>query len=223
MTALASDALELANQLSISEFAVIGHDWGARAAYILSAQFPTRVTHCVALSVGYGAVGTLSLQQAHRFWYQWFFATPQGKAALRTDRQTLCRYLWQTWSPSWKFREDDFRSTAIAFDNPDWADVSLHGYRHRWDLTLGDERYTEIDARQAEIPRISVPTLLLHGDNDRCILSDSSLDAAQFFEGAYQRVGLPGIGHFPQREDPATVARLALWWLGEPRLRAATV
>lgn len=82
ITALASDALALADQLSLPEFTVIGHDWGARTAYAVATLAPSRVSGCVALSVGYGAA-PLSLSQAQQFWYQWFFATPQGSCVTR--------------------------------------------------------------------------------------------------------------------------------------------
>jgi pimeloyl-ACP methyl ester carboxylesterase len=43
--ALAQDAIDLANALGVQQFAVVGHDWGARAAYTLAALFPERHRH----------------------------------------------------------------------------------------------------------------------------------------------------------------------------------
>jgi pimeloyl-ACP methyl ester carboxylesterase len=54
LSALGADVLELADGLELPSFAVIGHDWGALAAYIASCLAPERVTHCIALSVGWG-------------------------------------------------------------------------------------------------------------------------------------------------------------------------
>lgn len=221
LTALASDVLALADQLALTQFSVIGHDWGARTAYILAAQAPERISHCIALSVGYGAISELPLQQVHQFWYQWFFALPQGEAALRADRRELCRYLWSTWSPSWEFAASELERTATAFENPDWIQVTLHGYRHRWGLAAADLHYAALEARQATTPRITVPTLVLHGEDDRCILPGNSLGREQSFAGAYSRVGLAGVGHFPQREASGLVADIALRWLREQRPIAA--
>lgn len=221
LTALASDVLALADALGVPRFSVIGHDWGARTAYILAALASARVNHCVALSVGYGGAGRPSLLQAQQFWYQWFFALPQGEAELRADRRALCRHLWRAWSPSWRFDDSGFERTAAAFDNPDWLAITLHGYRHRWGLAGPDPRHAALESRLAGSPRIAVPTLVLHGEDDRCIVPDSSLGAERWFSGAYRRVGLPGVGHFPQREVPQTVAEAALHWLLEPHHPAA--
>src|SRR3989442_12752317 len=54
LVALGQDVLELADAMKLQSFAVVGHDWGARAAYIASVLAPDRISHCVALSVGWG-------------------------------------------------------------------------------------------------------------------------------------------------------------------------
>lgn len=51
--ALAQDAIDLADALGIERFTVVGHDWGARAAYALAAVIPERLTALAALSIGY--------------------------------------------------------------------------------------------------------------------------------------------------------------------------
>lgn len=54
LTALGQDLIEFTEQLGLERFLLVGHDWGARASYILSALKPERVRALVALSVGYG-------------------------------------------------------------------------------------------------------------------------------------------------------------------------
>lgn len=41
--ALAQDAVDLADRLALDRFAIVGHDWCARAAYTVAALFPERV------------------------------------------------------------------------------------------------------------------------------------------------------------------------------------
>ncbi len=92
LTALGQDLLEFAQALELQRFLLIGHDWGARAAYILAALHPQLVRGLVALSVGYGTNDpnqTLSYAQSRNYWYHWFFATPRGRKALETDRDGL--------------------------------------------------------------------------------------------------------------------------------------
>ncbi len=212
ITAIAQDVVDLADALELERYAVAGHDWGARTAYVLAAQEAPRVTHCVALSVGYGPAA-LTPRQAQNFWYQWFFALPQGEAALRADAHELCRHLWREWSPTWRESAAAFEQSAPALQNPDWLDITLHGYRHRWGLAEGDPRYAAREAAQASWPRIGVPTLVLHGEEDRCIAPASSLNRESHFGHSYARQAIAGAGHFPQREAPVQTARLIRDWL----------
>lgn len=210
--ALAQDAVDLADSLGLQRFSLVGHDWGARAGYLVAARFPDRVQSYVALSVGYGP-GELSVKQARQFWYQWFFAHPQGEQALQKNHRHFTRELWQSWAPDWQIDDAAFLETAAAFDNPDWQTLTLHGYRHRWGLADGDPHYAEWDHLQSRAPRIDVPTLLLHGQNDTCIGIETSEARDAWFGSRYQRVVLPRTGHFPQREQPAIVADTITEWV----------
>jgi pimeloyl-ACP methyl ester carboxylesterase len=53
---------------------------------------------------------------------------------------------------------------------------------------------------------IAVPTLLIHGEADRCVAVSTSEGKEQNFSGGYERRVILGIGHFPTREAPDTVA-----------------
>jgi pimeloyl-ACP methyl ester carboxylesterase len=121
--------------------------------------------------------------------------------------------MWRTWSPTWQHSSDDFNETAASFDNPDWADITLHSYRSRWGQAEGDPRYRELEERLAAMPSIDVPTLVLHGEADAVSLPASSLNKEAHFTNRYKRIGLPNVGHFPQREAPNSVAKDILAWL----------
>lgn len=54
------------------------------------------------------------------------------------DRRALCRLLWRTWSPTCAFDDATFDRSAAAFDNPDFVDVVIQSYRHRFGLAAGD-------------------------------------------------------------------------------------
>ena len=85
MIAMAQDAIDLADALHLRTFAVIGHDWGARIAYVLAIVVPHRVPRMVTMSVGWapGDLPTPSLKQAQAYWYQWFMATERGRQMVR--------------------------------------------------------------------------------------------------------------------------------------------
>lgn len=191
MTAIAEDTIELAHALDLDRFALVGHDWGARAAYIVASQHGQRLTHCIALSVGYAALDPnkeIGLVQIERYWYQWYLALPQGERLLREKRTELAEHAWRTWSPSWHFSEVEFRLTAQSFNNPDWAEITVHSYRHRWGIAEGDPDYAGIEAFMNPAPPIAVPTLVIHGAEDRATLPESSEGKQGLFPGRYQRI-----------------------------------
>jgi pimeloyl-ACP methyl ester carboxylesterase len=208
LSALAQDTLDLADALGLSRFAVVGHDWGARAAYIAAAIAPERVTHCVALSVGWGTNDPnqdLALPQARNYWYHWYMALERGARLVRQDGHGLARFVWETWGPPGWFTDAEFETTAESFTNTDWADVVLHSYRHRWGLADGDPAYAHLEAKLNPAPVIAVPTLVVHGGADACNDPMTSAHREPFFSARYRRVVLDGVGHFPSREAPGAV------------------
>jgi pimeloyl-ACP methyl ester carboxylesterase len=217
MVAMAQDALDLADALGIGRFAVIGHDWGARMAYILAALFPERVTHCAALSVEWtpGEMQTPPLLQSRSFWYQWFMATQRGAEFLRHHGIDFARCQWETWSPAGWFDEATFAAVAQAFANPDWADITLHAYRVRWGEADPDPAYADLEARQKRAGAIAVPTLMIQGGADRCVLPSSSEGREKYFSAPYTRRVLEGVGHFPTREASESVGNLLVEFLGQ--------
>jgi pimeloyl-ACP methyl ester carboxylesterase len=148
---------------------------------------------------------TVALQQIQNYWYQWYMSTPRGEAWVRENRRKLTEYIWDTWCPFWKVDPQEFDATARAFDNSDWSSVVLHSYRHRWGWADGDPRYADLERRLANPPKISVPTLVLHGADDPCNAPFTSENKEGFFSGPYRRVVVWRCGHFPQRERPQLV------------------
>ncbi len=207
--ALGRDLADFLDALDLRDVVVAGHDWGARAGYVLGSLFPDRLRALVAMSAGYSTNrpdAPLPYSLTHAYWYEWFVASARGRRALDDDRRDLCRYLWTTWSPEWDFTESAFAQAAGAWDNPDWAEVSVHAYLHRWGEAAGDPAYQDIEDRLAEPPLIRVPTLVVHGECDGDNLASTTEGKDELFADAYRRVVLPGIGHFPPREEPRATA-----------------
>jgi hypothetical protein len=67
------------------------------------------------------------------------------------------------WSPNWKFDDATYERTAVSFDNPDFVDVVIHSYRHRFGNAPGDPTLEEIEQRAAAGPPITVPAVVLQG------------------------------------------------------------
>jgi pimeloyl-ACP methyl ester carboxylesterase len=221
--AIGQDLIDFADVMGLKRFAVSGYDWGGRAACIAAALHPVRVRAAVLIG-GYTIQDTLSPPQpaapdAERaLWYQWYFNTERGRAGLTANRRSLCRLLWETWSPTWRFTEDTYNQTAVSFDNPDFVDVVIHSYRHRNVNAPGEPRFAEMEKRLAERPKIDVPSIVLHGADDgiRRPPPDSPVERASFTALVARRI-VPGAGHFVPREKPEAVSSAVLELLAGTR------
>src|SRR6202166_1042214 len=166
--ALGNDLRELLDALAIERAALAGYDWGGRAACVVAALWPERV-RCLVSANGYtiqdiaASAIPATPEQEHRLWYQYYFHTERGRAGLQANRYELCKLLWRLWSPNWKFDEATYERTARSFDNPDFVDVVIQSYRHRYGYAPGDPAYEATEAMLAAQPPISVPTIVLHG------------------------------------------------------------
>lgn len=217
LSALGRDLLDFADALDLRQPALVGHDWGARAVANACGLRPGVASHLVLMSVGYGTNAPdqpLPLAQARRYWYHWYMATPRGERTVREDGRAFARLMWDTWGPEGWWAADEFEATAQAFEGRDWADVTLHSYRHRWGHAPGDPQYAADEALLSPAPVLDVPTLVLHGEADLCNHPDTSQGKERFFSGRYERRLLPGVGHFPQREAPEAVASALIDFLG---------
>jgi pimeloyl-ACP methyl ester carboxylesterase len=217
LAALGRDLLELIDAFGVQKPALVGHDWGARAVANACGLRPGVASHLAMLSVGYGTNDPsqkLSYAMAHNYWYHWFMATGRGAQAVEHDRKGFTRYMWDAWGPNGWVTDEAFEEAARAFDNPDWAAVVLHSYRMRWGHAEPDPKYAADTRALTPAPVLSVPTLVLHGGDDRVNLPATSAGKERFFTGRYERVVLDGLGHFPQREDPRAVTRELLRFLG---------
>jgi pimeloyl-ACP methyl ester carboxylesterase len=205
--ALAKDLLDLLDALGLTRAALVGYDWGGRAACIVAALWPERV-QCLVSAGGYNiqdiaaAVKPASAEQEHRYWYQYYFHTERGRAGLQANRRDICRLLWRLWSPNWPFDEATFERTAVSFDNPDFVEVVIHSYRHRFAYVAGDPAYEAIEQQLAQQPPITVPTIVLHGAASGVSPADGSAAHVRYFTGPYQRRVIPMVGHNIPAEAP---------------------
>ena len=208
--ALGHDLLDLVDALDLRSPILAGYDWGGRAACIVAALWPDRVGGLVSIN-GYNIQNIAASGRPHapdaeyRHWYQWYFHTERGRAGLAANRGPLCRLLWELWSPNYRFSDADYALTAASFDNPDFADVVIQSYRHRYGNAAGDPAYDDSEAKLAKQPAIAVPTIVLHGEADGVGPAAGSAGHASHFVSSYQRRVIPIAGHFLPREAPEAV------------------
>ena len=206
--ALGSDLLSLMDALDVPEAFVGGYDWGGRATCIVAALWPERVCGLVSCGVGYNIQNIANARnlappaEEYRYWYQYYFHTERGRAGLSLNRHELCELIWRLWSPTWKFDEATFNQTAMAFNNPDFVEIVIHSYRHRFGGILGDSALDEIESKLVDQPNIIVPSIVLLGGDDGVDPPMTFDDDARHFTGRYERHIVSGAGHNLPQEMP---------------------
>lgn len=211
--AIGADLLAFMQALGLERATLGGYDWGGRAACIVAALWPERVDGLVSCGAGYNiqdipnAWRPAPPEQEARFWYQYYFHTERGRQGLTRQRRALCRTIWTMWSPSWAFDEQTYQVSAAAFDNPDFVEVVLHSYRHRFGGLAGDGDYDEIERRLAQQPDIAVPSIVLLGGDDGVDPPTADDSDQPHFSGPYQRRLVKSAGHNLPQEAPRDFAR----------------
>ncbi|RRH82170.1 alpha/beta hydrolase [Variovorax beijingensis] len=213
--AFGADLLALLDALKIERAVLAGYDWGGRAACVVAALWPERCAGLVSLN-SYNiqniakAMEPDTPENEHSLWYQYYFHSERGRAGLAKDRRALTRLLWRLWSPTWKFDEATFERSAAAFDHPDFVEVVIHSYRHRFGLVAGDPAYADIERRLAAQPAIAVPAITFDGIDDGVRPPADASAHAQRFSGPRSHRLVPGAGHNLPQEAPRIFADAVL-------------
>jgi pimeloyl-ACP methyl ester carboxylesterase len=205
--ALGADLLALLDALRIPSAVLAGYDWGGRAACIVAALWPQRARGLVSVN-GYNIQDIARSgeptqpENELRYWYQYYFHGERGRAGLAQNRRAFCKLLWKLWSPTWTFSDADFARTAPSFDNPDFVDVVIQSYRHRYALVPGDPAVEALERKLAAQPPIAVPTVTLDGTDDGVMAIGGTAHHAPHFTGRHEHRDVPGAGHNLPQEKP---------------------
>lgn len=209
--ALGNDLRELMDALHVSNAVLAGYDWGGRAACVVGALWPER---CAGL-VSFNSYNIQNIAQSmvpdtpeneRSYWYQYYFHSERGRAGLAKDRRGICKLLWKLWSPTWAFDEATFERSAAAFDNPDFVDVVIQSYRHRYALAAGDPALLDIERRLAAQPPITVRSITFDGADDGVRPVAPASQHGHLFTGEREHRVVPGVGHNMPQEVPDVFA-----------------
>ena len=213
--AFGADLLALLDALKIDRAVLAGYDWGGRAACVVAALWPERCAGLVSLN-SYNiqniarAMEPDTPENEHSLWYQYYFHSERGRAGLQKDRKAIARLLWKLWSPTWRFDDATFERSAAAFDHPDFVEVVIHSYRHRFGLVAGDPAYADIDRQLAAQPVIRVPAITFDGIDDGVRPPADASAHAPRFSGPRSHRLVPGVGHNLPQEAPRAFADAVL-------------
>lgn len=207
--ATGGDAAALVEALDETQAAaLVGHDWGAVAAYAAVRIAPERFGKLVAMAVPEGGrLGAAMIGnplQQKRSWYMYFFQMPLAEAALAADDFALVDRLWADWSPRYRLAGEDREALIAMFRQPGVPAALLTYYRQAFNPALSTPAWAE---RQAALRGpITVPALYLHGRDDGCIGAEVAEGMDGSFAAGLETAVVEDAGHFLQLERPDAVA-----------------
>ncbi len=203
LDALAADILGLLDALGYARVQLVGHDWGATVGWYLATLHPRRIERLVVLNVPHPALLARALRhspdQLRRSWYMFVFQLPKLPEWLleRKGAQALERALLES------SRRGSFSDEALAVYREAWRQPGALTGMLSWYRSAVRGGWAPF-SRHAPLPRVTVPTLLLWGADDRAIgraLAEQSLRLCEngrllFFEQAT---------HWVQHDESAAV------------------
>jgi pimeloyl-ACP methyl ester carboxylesterase len=196
-----ADMVALLDGLGIERTHVVGHDWGAGVAWVLTAFAPTRVDRLVAMSVGHpNALRTPSIEQREKAWYQLLFQfAGAAEELLMRDDWKLFRDL---------LRDDgDLERYLADLSRPGALTAGLNWYRANvapdWELEP-----------RSDLPAVAAPTLGLWSTGDNYLTEDGMVRSAEHVTGHWRYERIEGASHWMQRDAPARINELLLEFLG---------
>lgn len=211
--AFGNDLLCLMDALGFEQAVVGGYDWGGRAACVVSALRPDRVTALVSGN-SYNiqniarAYDPAPAAQEASYWYQYYFHSERGRRGLTENRRDIAKTLWGMWSPHWDFDDTIFERSAPSFDNPDFVDVVIHSYRHRYGLVPGDPAVAHLETQLTAQPAITVPAITIDGTGDG--VNTGTAHHAKRFTGPHEHRVYDKAGHNLPQERPQEWAQAVL-------------
>ncbi len=186
---LGRDVLALIRALGGAPAVVVGHDWGASAAYSAAALEPDALRLLVTVAIPHPASVTPT---PSAIWAVRHFFSLRRRNAVRwmpKDDFAHVDELVHRWSPKWDVPPGETDAVKAIFRNPANLDAALGYYRALRPWPPSSHR-----------PKIRVPTVCFGGDSD--LLPIAAYERARSrFTGPYEVVEMPG-GHFMHREHP---------------------
>lgn len=197
---------------------LVGHDWGAMAAYVAAQidenPFEQLVTMAVPPQFWHRARD--HPQQLFRSWYLTFFQLPVvPEAALRANDFALLEWFWRSWSPNWSYTDERLEAVKQTFRHEGTVHAAIQYYRDLYHsiskqgFGLGEADPDPLD--------ITIPTLILAGDCDGVIGPEMFSEADDDIRGPARLQFLETAGHFMPQESPDAIADYVLEFWDEHR------
>jgi pimeloyl-ACP methyl ester carboxylesterase len=177
------DARSLLDDLGIDKAHVVGHDWGAAAAWVFASLYQDRVQSLTALSVGHpSAFGSASPEQLQLSWYMFMFQF-EGVAEEWISRNDF-EFL-RTWTEG----AGDIDRYVQDLARPGALTAGLNWYR----ANLPPSAWI---SDPIELPPIAAPTMAIWSSDDIALGEEQMVASQKFVTGPWRYERIDGVSHW---------------------------
>jgi len=202
---LGQDVVELIKALGSEKAIVVGHDWGANAAYSAAMIAPELFEMIIGVSVVRGTFSKALItnpEQQRKTWYIYFFQTLMAETAISFNDYAFIRRLYKDWSSSgFEVPEEHMKDVIETFKHEGVAKAAINYYRCFFN-TSGLSSEEAIEQKRISYGKINVKTLYLHGEKDGCIEVELTEGMENFFAEDFEKKIIKDAGHFIHLEKP---------------------
>ena len=204
---LVADALAVADVAAAAspghgdpKFHVVGHDWGGQLAWIIAALYPERVHSLSVASRPHPSAFVRAMaqdpDQPGRSTHHRRFQRPEATDEFLVDGAAPLRRILESWGAG----PDDVDTYLQSLGNHETLDAAINWYRATGPSTL----------QPTDIPPVTVPTLYVWGDRDASVGRVAAEGTADFVEGRYRFVAVPGGSHCIPDQTPGLFTDLLI-------------
>jgi pimeloyl-ACP methyl ester carboxylesterase len=195
---LVDDPMQIAAQLGLTRFHLVGHDWGGSIAWGIADRYPDRLASLTVLSRPHPNAFNRALElpdgeQTHRSRHHRAFLEPDAAAVVLANDAEWLRVRWDAAGVPKAAQEKHL----AVLGNPSAMEAALAWYRAR-------------GAIRSPLGVIRVPTLYIWGDADDTVGRPAAEWTREYVSAPYEFAALPGGGHFTADQMPEQVNALVL-------------
>lgn len=205
-----ADAVFLARHYSPDRpVRIVGHDWGAVAAFAAVGSAPQRFSHLVTMAVPHVRAflrGLAQPAQLRRSWYMAFFQLRGvAEARLSADDHAFVDRLWRDWSPGYAPTRGEMEAVKAGIRGREREVLAYYRALFSPRALLGAGPVFGV---------VTTPSIHVHGEEDGCVGVEVAEGAARYYAGDYELHRVAGAGHFLTREKPGVVGEIVSRFLG---------
>jgi pimeloyl-ACP methyl ester carboxylesterase len=206
---LTADVMEIIRHFDRESAVIVAHDWGGGIAWQFAIEYPQATEHLIVMNAPHPAAMAKQLgrgsrpnfRQLRRSWYMFFFQIPWLPEFLLMRNPG--RFMEQAFRGGAvrkeAFTDADVAAYTAAASKPGAMSAGINYYRAAF---RGNFMNPFAKAPTDEELMVTVPTLLIWGEEDQALGKELTYDLEGYFTGRFEIHYVPKTSHWVQQEQP---------------------